>query len=130
MLGYWQIGDVDMMHKYYADDVTSVSGEFEPPLFGWDSYVKAYQSQRARTQAVRMDRVNTYTKVMGDTAWATYQWQFSGQVDGKTTNALGYTTLALEKVTRLAHRDEPHFRCFDVRPRPGHRMPDALPSRC
>lgn len=97
MLGAWQIGDVDMMHKYYADDVTSVSGEFEPPLLGWDNYVRAYQSQRARTQGVRMDRVNTYTKVMGDTAWATYQWQFSGQVDGKPASALGHTTLALEK---------------------------------
>src|SRR5580658_8265377 len=35
MLGYWQIGDVDMMHKYYADDVTIISGAFEQPLFGW-----------------------------------------------------------------------------------------------
>jgi ketosteroid isomerase-like protein len=97
MLGAWQIGDVDMMHKYYADDLTSVSGEFEPPLLGWDNYVKAYQAQRARTQGVRMDRVNTYTKVMGDTAWSTYQWQFSGLVDGKAASALGHTTLALEK---------------------------------
>ena len=26
MLGAWQVGDVEMMHKYYADDLTMVSG--------------------------------------------------------------------------------------------------------
>jgi hypothetical protein len=25
-LGYWQIGDVESLHKYYADDVVLVSG--------------------------------------------------------------------------------------------------------
>lgn len=97
MLACWQIGDVDMMHKYYADDVTSISGAFEPPLLGWDNYVKAYQAQRARVQGGRMDRVNTFTKVTGDTAWTTYQWEFAGQVDGKPSDVLGHTTLALEK---------------------------------
>jgi uncharacterized protein (TIGR02246 family) len=97
MMGAWQIGDVDMMHKYYSDDVTMVSGAFEQPLFGWDNYVKAYKAQRARVQGGRMDRVNTYTKVTGDTAWSTYQWEFAGQVDGKPSDALGHTTLVLEK---------------------------------
>jgi len=97
MMGAWQIGDVDMMHKYYADDVAMVSGAFEQPLFGWDNYVKAYQAQRARVQGGRMDRINTFTKVMGDTAWSTYQWEFAGQVDGKPSDALGHTTLVLQK---------------------------------
>ena len=30
-LGYWQIGDADSLHKYYADDVVVVSGAWEPP---------------------------------------------------------------------------------------------------
>jgi len=34
---------------------------------------------------------------MGDTAWVTYQWQFVGNVDGKATQALGHTTLVLQK---------------------------------
>src|SRR5580700_7362380 len=29
MLGAWQIGDVDGMHKYYSDDVAMVSGAWE-----------------------------------------------------------------------------------------------------
>jgi ketosteroid isomerase-like protein len=97
MLGAWQIGDVDLMHKHYSDDVTMVSGAWEQPLFGWDNYVKAYLAQRARVQAGRMDRINTYTKVTGDAAWSTYQWEFAGQVDGKPLDILGHTTLALEK---------------------------------
>ncbi len=97
MLGAWQIGDVDGMHKYYADNVAMVSGAWEQPLFGWDNYVKAYQAQRARVQGGRMDRINTFTKVIGDTAWSTYQWEFAGQVDGKPSDALGHTTLVLQK---------------------------------
>ncbi len=31
MLGAWQVGDVDAMHKFYADDATFTSGAFEPP---------------------------------------------------------------------------------------------------
>src|SRR5882672_9590738 len=31
-LGYWQIGDVDSLHKYYSDDVVVVSGLWEPPI--------------------------------------------------------------------------------------------------
>ena len=97
MLGAWQVGDVDLMHKAYADDVTIVSGQWEQPLFGWANYVRAYQAQRARTQGDRLERTNSYTKVMGNTAWCTYQWQYTGQVDGVPASAFGHTTLVLEK---------------------------------
>jgi ketosteroid isomerase-like protein len=97
MLGAWQVGDVDMMHKYYADDVTTISGSWEAPLLGWDNFVRAYQAQRARTQNSRLERTNSYTKVSGETAWCTYQWQYSGQVDGAFASAWGHTTLVLEK---------------------------------
>ena len=43
-LGYWQLGDVDSLHKYYADDVAVVSGLWEPPVMGWANYAKAYDS--------------------------------------------------------------------------------------
>jgi len=33
-LGYWQIGDVDSLHKYYADDVVVVTGDWSAPLIG------------------------------------------------------------------------------------------------
>lgn len=97
MLGYWQVGDVDMMHKYYADDVTVVSGAYEPPLVGWTNYLAAYQRQRARLGAVRLDRRNTFINVKGNIAWAAYQWEFVATVDGRPTSARGQTTLVLER---------------------------------
>jgi ketosteroid isomerase-like protein len=97
MLGAWQVGDVDMMHKAYAEDVTVVSGSWEAPLLGWPNYARAYQAQRTRTRGDRLERSNTYTKVNGDTAWCTYQWRYSGQVDGTPATAIGHTTLVLEK---------------------------------
>jgi ketosteroid isomerase-like protein len=97
MLGAWQVGDVDLMHKAYADDATFVSGQWEPPVFGWANYVRAYQGQRARTQGDRLERSNSYTKIIGDTAWCTYQWRYTGQVDGMQAAAFGHTTLMLQK---------------------------------
>jgi len=97
MLGAWQIGDVERMHKHYADDVMVVSGAWEPPLMGWARYVQAYQSQRGRMQNGNLDRMNTYVNVRGNIAWAVYQWQFFALVDGKPTGAHGHTTLLFEK---------------------------------
>jgi uncharacterized protein (TIGR02246 family) len=97
MLGAWQAGDADGMHKFYADDVMVISGAFEPPLIGWANYARAYQAQLARTSGCRLERINSYAKVMGDTAMVTYQWQFLGNVDGRNTQAFGHTTLLLEK---------------------------------
>ena len=36
MLGAWQVGDVDKLHKDYADDVTVVNGAYAPPDRGLD----------------------------------------------------------------------------------------------
>jgi ketosteroid isomerase-like protein len=96
-LGYWQIGDVDSLHKYYADDVYVVTGDWSPPLIGWDNYVKAYQAQRARITAGRMDRTNTYIKVEGNSAWATYQFYYAATMEGKVSESRGHTTLILNK---------------------------------
>jgi ketosteroid isomerase-like protein len=97
MLGYWQVGDLDNLHKYYSDGVTVVSGTFEPPLVGWASYAAAYTRQRARLGSLRLDRRNTFIFVRGDMAWATYQWEFSGIVDGKYAADRGQTTLILTR---------------------------------
>jgi ketosteroid isomerase-like protein len=96
-LGYWQIGDVDSLHKYYADDVYVVTGDWSPPLIGWDNYVKAYQAQRARVTSGRMDRTNTYIKVEGNSAWATYQFYYVASMEGKVSESRGHTTLILNK---------------------------------
>ena len=97
MLGAWQLGDVDRLHKTYADDAVFVSGLWEPPVFGWSNFLPLYQVQRARMQQVRLDRVNTYIKVSGAMGWACYQWDFGGTVDGAAMTARGQTTLVFEK---------------------------------
>jgi ketosteroid isomerase-like protein len=48
-------------------------------------------------QQVRMDRTNTYIKVSASVAWACYQWDFAGVVDGQQTQSQGQTSLVLEK---------------------------------
>lgn len=97
MLGAWQAGDAEGMRKFYADDVLVVSGAWEQPILGWANYATAYQAQFSRTTGPRLERTNSYTKVAGDTAWVTYQWQFAGNVEGKATQAFGHTTLVLQK---------------------------------
>ena len=97
MLGAWQLGDIEKLHKDYADDVSVVSGNWEPPIFTWTNYLAVYQAQHNRMQQVRMDRSNTYIKVNGNFAWACYQWEFSAVVDGQPAAARGQTTLVLEK---------------------------------
>jgi ketosteroid isomerase-like protein len=87
MLAAWQVGDVETMHKYYADDMAAVSGSWEPPLVGWPAYAAAYEKQHARTQRARLERTNTFTKLMGDAAW----------VDGQPARSNGHTTLVLER---------------------------------
>jgi ketosteroid isomerase-like protein len=97
MLGAWQLGDVDRLHKSYGDDAVFVSGVWAPPIFGWSNYLPLYQQQHARTQQVRLDRINTFIKVSGAVAWACYQWDFSGSVDGQPMTTRGQTTLVFEK---------------------------------
>jgi len=95
--GAWQLGDIEKLHKDYADDVSIVNGSWAPPILGWTNYLAVYQQQRARMQQVRMDRTNTYIKVSGTVAWACYQWDFAGVVDGQQTESQGQTSLVLEK---------------------------------
>jgi len=99
MLGAWQLGDIEKLHAHYADDVDVVNGMWAPPVVGWPNYLISYQSQRARSQQVRLDRSNTLIRLApgGQTAWACYQWEFSAVVDGTPTSAFGQTTLIFEK---------------------------------
>ncbi len=97
MLGAWQLGDTEKLHKDYADDVTVINGIYAPPVIGWNNFLALYQQQRARMQRVRLDRANTYIKVDGNVAWACYQWDFAAVVEDKTTTAQGQTTLVFQK---------------------------------
>ena len=99
MLAAWQVGDTAGMHKYFTEDVSVVAGTWTPPAMGWTNYLAAYQVQRARMQQVRMERSNTLIRIApsGNVAWACYQWEFSGMVDGAASAADGQTTLIFEK---------------------------------
>lgn len=97
MLAAWQIGDVALLQKYYASDVTVVSGAYEPPLQGWANFSQAYLRQRERMHSVRLERRNTFVQVKGTLAWAAYQWEMEAIADGNPFGARGHTTLTLEK---------------------------------
>ncbi len=97
MLGAWQVGDAERMHKVYADDVVVVSGAWEPPIYTWANYLPAYQSQHSRMASIHIERTNTVVRVKENTAWATYQWELSSVVDGNKIVARGDTTLVFEK---------------------------------
>src|SRR5258708_6213416 len=96
-LGVWQLGDTERLHKFYAEDVTVVSGGWTAPVVGWTNFLALYQQQRTHMQQVRLDRMNTFIKVNGTTAWACYQWEFEAVVDGTPSSAHGQTTLVLTK---------------------------------
>jgi ketosteroid isomerase-like protein len=99
MLGAFQVGDVEAMHKYYSDNATFVRGVYEPPLVGWQNYVAEYQRERAAFQGMQLIRRNTTVFTHGDVAWASYQWEFGATLNnGRSYVARGQTTLVLTKV--------------------------------
>jgi len=125
MLGAWQLGDVEKLHKDYADDVVVVNGSWAPPVFGWNNYLAVYQQQYARMERVRMDRSNTYIKVSGTVGWACYQWDFEAIVDGQPMQSQGQTSVVLEKrnnhwVIALNHTS--------LTPKPPQVAPASAPS--
>ena len=67
------------------------------PVAGWQNYVQKYLQQRKDTAGVQLIRRNTNIFHYGDTAWACYQWEFAGFVQGKAMNARGQTTLVFVK---------------------------------
>ena len=72
MLGAFQVGDVEAMHKYYSDNATFVRGTFEPPLIGWANYSKLYEQQRAAFPGMQLVRRNTMIFVHQDVSWVSY----------------------------------------------------------
>jgi ketosteroid isomerase-like protein len=98
MLGAFQVGDIEAMHKYYADNVTFVSSTYDPPLSGWQNYVAVYQRERAAFQGIQLIRRNSFIFLHGDVAWASYQWEFQSSLNGRPYIVRGQTTLVLTKV--------------------------------
>ena len=98
MLGAFQIGNDELMHKYYSDDCTFVQSTYDPPVIGWQKYAALYDREKAAFQGMQLIRRNTDIFVHGDVAWASYQWEFDGMVEGRPFTTRGQTTLVLTKV--------------------------------
>jgi len=97
MLGAFQIGDAETMHKYYSDNCTFVQSTFDPPIVGWQNYVALYDREKSSFQGMQLVRRNTNIFVHGDVAWASYQWEFDSSWQGKPYITEGQTTLVFTK---------------------------------
>jgi len=97
MLGAFQIGNVEVMHKHYSDNCTFVQSTYDPPILGWQNYLAAYEREKASFQGMQLIRRNTNIFVHGDVAWASYQWEFDGMWEGRPYATRGQTTLVLTK---------------------------------
>jgi ketosteroid isomerase-like protein len=98
MLAAFQLGKIEMMHKYYSDNAVFVSGAYAPPIVGWQNYVVDYQRSLAAFQGMQLIRRNTNVFVHGDIAWVSYQWEFLSSYQNKPYSAHGQTTLILQKI--------------------------------
>jgi len=98
MLAAFQLGNVELMHKYYSDSVTFVSGDFAPPIMGWQNYVPLYERQKAAFTSMQLVRRNTIIFPHGDVAWAMYQWEFDSLLNGQPYSMRGQTTLVFNKI--------------------------------
>jgi ketosteroid isomerase-like protein len=138
MLGAWQIGDTIQLKKHFSDNVIVVSGVYEPALVGWANYEPAYRRQRERMTEVRLERKNTFIVVRGNTAWATFNYEFSAMVDGRPMMVRGQWSLVLEKpadswVVTLNHTSVTDQRIPEAPPPaqnpPAQSKPPARPRR-
>lgn len=98
MLAAFQLDNVNMMHKYYSDNATWVSSDYEPPVIGWQNYVPLYERSIAAFQGMQLNRRNTLIFTRGDVAWAAYQWEFDSTFNGQPYTLRGQTTLIFNKV--------------------------------
>ncbi|MGH9712038.1 MAG: YybH family protein [Candidatus Acidiferrales bacterium] len=98
MLGALQAGDIEAVHKYYADNAVFVRSTYEPPMIGWKNYAALMEQQRAAFQGgISVIRRDTTIFFRGDVAWASYLWQFDSTYQGKPYTVRGQTTLVLTR---------------------------------
>ncbi len=94
-----QLGNLELMHKYYSDSATFVSSDYGPPIMGWKNWAAGYERQKAAFQQMQIIRRNTFIFTHADVAWATFQWDFSAMLaTGKGYDARGQTTLVFNKI--------------------------------
>ncbi len=60
MLAAQQLGNLELMHKYYSDSATFVSSDYGPPIVGWKNWAEGYERQKAAFQQMQIIRRNTF----------------------------------------------------------------------
>ena len=60
MLAAQQLGNMELMHKYYSDSATFVSSDYGPPIVGWKNWAAGYERQKAAFQQMQIIRPNTF----------------------------------------------------------------------
>jgi ketosteroid isomerase-like protein len=132
MLAAQQLGNLELMHKYYSDSATFVSSDYGPPIVGWKNWADGYERQKAAFQQMQIVRRNTYIYLHGDVAWATYQWDFSAMLaTGKGYDARGQTTLVFTKVGNdwLVVHNHTAVDCGSLAPAEATPVPSVAPAQ-
>lgn len=90
-------GNTPSLGQYYAADVVVVPGDYNPVVEGWTNIEPRYRLSQAGYDELDLMRENTRIVRRGKVAWASYQWRLAGMRGKEMMQALGHTTLILEK---------------------------------
>ena len=93
----YRTGNTASLGRYHAADVVVVPGDYNPVVEGWTNIEPRYRLAQAGYDELDLMRENTRIVRRGKVAWASYQWRLAGVRGKETIQALGHTTLILEK---------------------------------
>lgn len=93
----YRTGDYSALGRFYASDVTAIPADYSPTLEGWANLEPRYRAAQAPFDQLELLRENTKVVRRGKLAWVSYQWRLAGSRGKETVQALGHTTLVLEK---------------------------------
>ena len=108
LVAMWQAieeGDLDRYASFVHPDFTSF-GENEVYLAsGKEHEIRSYGEYLQRASNVHTDMHQPEVTVRGDTAWITYYWTDSGDIDGRRFSSRG-------KSTRIFVREDGRWLCI------------------
>jgi len=108
LVAMWQAiedGDIDRYASFVHPDFTSF-GENDVYLeSGKEHEIRSYGRYLQRARNVHTDMHQPEVTVRGDTAWITYYWTDSGEIDGRRFSSRG-------KSTRIFVREDGRWLCI------------------
>jgi ketosteroid isomerase-like protein len=119
----YRTGDYSTLGRYYAGDVTAIPSDYSPTLEGWANLEPRYRVAQAAFDHLELLRENTRVVRRGKVAWASYQWRLAGARGKEMVQALGHTTLVLEKRGRQWVIVHNHTSLVPLRPEPAPAAP-------